>query len=57
MKHLWQAGQRKVAFDTLSQFVQIQAKSPYVDVEGAMAEEDSDSDKLLARSIRQKSLP
>lgn len=49
MKHLWQAGQRQVAFETLSQFVQIQAKTPYTDVEEGMAEEDLESDKLLAR--------
>lgn len=50
MKHLWQAGQRKVAFDTLSKFVQTQAKSPYIEVEEAgLADENTESDKLLAR--------
>lgn len=48
MKHLWQAGQRRGAFDTLSQFVQIQAKS-YLDIEEGEAGEDSEIDKLLAR--------
>ncbi len=43
MKHLWQVGQRKVAFDTLSKFVRTQSKSVYLDPE------DCDGDKLLAR--------
>lgn len=43
MKHLWQVGQRKLAFDSLSQFVITQSKSAYVD------EDDGDGDKLLAR--------
>ena len=49
MKHLWQAGQRKMAFDTLSKFVKTQAKSLYSDVDEGIVEEDSESDKLLAR--------
>ena len=54
MKHLWQAGQRKMAFSTLSRFVQTQAQlmpTPYMDVEEGVAEEDSESDKLLARLV------
>ena len=45
MKHLWQVGQRKVAFDTLSKFVRTQSKSVYVD------DEEAEGDKLLARYV------
>ncbi len=45
MKHLWQEGKRKLAFDTLSQFVRTQTKPVYVD------EEDCEGNKLMARYI------
>ena len=45
MKHLWQVGQRKVAFDTLSKFVRTQSKAVYVE------EEEAEGDKLLARCV------
>lgn len=56
MKHMWQAGHRKVAFDTLFQFAQTQAQlrpSPYVDMEEGVVGEDLENDKLLARSVDQ----
>lgn len=50
MKHMWQAGQRKMAFDTLLQFVKTQTSSPYINKD---SEEivDPESDKLLARYV------
>lgn len=41
-----------MAFDTLSQFVQTQVKFPYTTgEEGVGTDDDSESDKLLARYV------
>ena len=53
MKHLWQAGQRKLAFDTLSQFVLTQAESspPNTELDSEIMAGDTESNTLLARSV------
>ena len=52
MKHLWRAGHRQMAFDTLSEFVRMQAGAsptpPYLLAEDEM-EDDPENDELLAR--------
>ncbi len=58
MKHLWQAGKKSTAFDTLSHFVTLQAQvgSAYsaASMNGLgsdLAPDTVENDKLLARSV------
>ena len=63
MKHLWHAGKKSLAFETLNQFVTLQARvgSSYstVSVNGRGQEgtqETADNDKLLARFVKEEYL-
>ena len=57
MKHLWQAGKKKEAFDTLSHFVTLQTRLGYSHASNVltqeMTEDTAQNDKMLARSVDQ----
>lgn len=61
MKHLWQAGKRQIAFDTLSQFVLTQTMVGSSGMDNCasltpeMVDNKTEKDKLLARSVSNRS--